>query len=302
MAGACAIGLLAASSPAGRFWSAFVMRPNIGFVLLTHEKPKQTLRLLRRINRLFDNPAIVNHHDFEQCPLNMDEFPNNVSFVVPSLRTEWGRFSSVEAVIRAIRQLYASVAPPDWFVLLSGSDYPIKPASQVFQDLATSPFDAHINHQLIQAGRFETEWQRLCYRRYFRNAGKNIIPFSDSFRCYAGEFWFCANSRVAEYIIDFHENNRYCLASHYADAPHPDESYFQTILANNRSLKLSNNFFRHIEWPDEPSSHPKTLSIQDLPRILASDAHFARKFDIDLDAAVLDAIDSWIDNPTPVSL
>ncbi len=271
------------------------MSCSIGFVLLTHAKPRQTFRLVNRINRTFNYPPIVNHHDFSQCPLNVTEFPNNVSFVIPSLETEWGGFGAVEAVVTAIWRLYASNAAPDWFVLLSGSDYPIKPAAQVRRDFVKSPFDAHISHELIQPECFEREWQRLCYTRYYRNTPEMPSPFTNDFRCYAGEFWFSANRKSAEYILNFHDTHA-DFSSYYSVAPHPDESYFQCILLNNKSLRLSNNNLRYIEWPDDGSWHPKTLSLPDLPKLMASDAHFARKFDIDHDPTVMDAIDSFIDD------
>jgi len=41
--------------------------------------------------------------------------------------------------------------------------------------------------------------------------------------------------------------------------------------------------------------HPKTLGMEDIPHILASGAHFARKFDLAKDAEVFDAIDAAVD-------
>ena len=99
---------------------------------------------------MFHDPPIVCHHDFAKCTLPIQEFPTNVSFVQPPAPTAWGTFGLVEAVLRAIKQMYDAPANPDWFVLLSEFDYPIKPAATIIRQLQKSPHDAHIQHQLIQ--------------------------------------------------------------------------------------------------------------------------------------------------------
>jgi hypothetical protein len=291
----------------------FSMTTTIGFVLLTHTKPQQIRRLADRLNVMFHEPPIVCHHDFAKCTLSIEEFPTNISFVQPPTPTAWGTFAQVEAVLRAIKQMYDAPASPDWIVLLSGSDYPIKPAATIRRQLETSPQDAHIRHELIQFNE-GSDWQRHCYDRYctktwyYPSLTKHLrptrralvlkrplltrpfLPFTDHFRCYAGEFWFCANRRAAEYILRFHVA-RPGLVSHYRTAFSPEESYFQCVLANAPGLKLNNDDYRYTDWSDG-GAHPKTLGSEDLPKLLSSTDHFARKFDIDRDARVLDKLDA----------
>lgn len=45
-------------------------------------------------------------------------------------------------------------------------------------------------------------------------------------------------------------------------------------------------------WINADMSHPEVLTLKDIDVILASDAFFARKFDMHLDAGVLDCIDN----------
>jgi hypothetical protein len=120
-----------------------------------------------------------------------------------------------------------------------------------------------------------------------------FLPFSDQLRCFAGEHWFCANRQAAEYLLEFH-HTKLDLAGHYRKLdPYfisPDESYYQTVLCNAPHLKISQNHWRYIDWSDD-GDHPKTLQLSDLPKIQASPAHFARKFDMDTDATILDELD-----------
>lgn len=289
------------------------MNISLGFILLTHTKPHQIHRLIAKLNGMFNYPQIVCHHDFSKCDLSLNICPKNVTFIRPHLQTGWAEFSVVEATVRALELMYKAPNPPDWFVLLSGADYPIKSADQILLDLRSSPYDVHMHHEQINYNAYERDWQELCHERYctikfgvpFLNRKLRLtkrtvtlrhplltdpfLPFSNTLHCFAGSQWFCANHKAAEYIIQFH-SNRTALASHYRTLMFSEESYFQTILCNAPHLRLQNNDWRYIEWYE--GSSPKILVTEDLPKLLASSAHFARKFDIDIDSIVLDELDA----------
>ena len=218
------------------------------------------------------------------------------------------------------------------FILISGADYPIKTAEKIGHDLSTSPYDVHIRYERIRFNDYEREWQELCYKRYcslrFRIPSLDrrlkltqrmielshplittpFLPFSNKLSCFAGEAWFCANRLAAEYLIDFH-NTEPALANHYRRADRalvhhgrrlghaicPEESYYQTILCNASHLKISDNHWRYIDWSQggPHPAHPKTLLMEDLLQLQKSTAHFARKFDTDVDEKILDVLDTF---------
>jgi hypothetical protein len=290
------------------------MAVEVGFVLITHTRPRQALRLIRRLNQLYDSPPIVCHHDCSQCEMPLGELPGNVSLVQPHLRTAWGGFAVVEATVRAMRELFQRSDAPDWFVLLSGADYPIKPAQRVRRELVASACDAHLCYEPIDPAALATDWQRVCYRRYYSPRAwlPNVArhgpewksvrlpmwlrrprhPFRPSFRCYAGSQWFSANRDAAECVLRFAESGRrfskYCWKT-----PFTDEMYFQTILANAPGLRLNNANYRYTDW-SAGGAHPKTLGMEDVRAVLASANHFARKFSGDR-PEVLDALDRAVD-------
>jgi len=292
----------------------------VGFVLLTHNKPMQVVRLIKTLNRMFDAPQIVCHHDFSQSNIPTELFRANVSFVRPNIPTGWSKFSTVEATMLALKILFEAENAPDWFVLLSGADYPIKPARKIFDDLVQSNFDAHIHHEKITYKKFERDWQEQCFDRYCTIKFKipsisrklrpikrtitlrhpffttPILPFCKSLACFAGEHWFCANRKAGQYLLEYHTQHP-ALAAHYRRLDEytitPEESFYQTILCNNRDLRLSQEHWRYIDWSGG-GDHPKTLSLEDWPELKKSAAHFARKFDLDLDAEILDECDRLI--------
>ncbi|MEH1824040.1 MAG: beta-1,6-N-acetylglucosaminyltransferase [Nostoc sp.] len=291
----------------------------IGFILLTHRNTLQIYRLINKLNRMFNYPVIVCHHDFSKCDLSVNTLSKNVLLVRPHLQTEWASFALVEATVQALKLMYEVPDPPDWFVLLSGADYPIKTANQILDDLNSNSYDAYIQHEKITYETYKYDlrpsilWQKNSYQRYctksfsFNYAKKYLVnlnleicfehplltkpflPFSKKLACFSGSQWFCANSKAAKYIIDFHSQKN-ALTLYYSKLKYADESYFQTILANAPDLKLKNDRRRYIDWSDG-GSHPKTLLMEDLPNLLASSAHFARKFDIDIDSNILDELD-----------
>lgn len=303
----------------------------LGFVLLVNpfNALEQSARLIRTLNRMFDDPPIACHHDFGKNPRFIEDCPANVQLVRPHVDTKWGDFSCVEATIRTLRLLYEAREGPEWFVFLSGSDYPIKPAKRILSDLQSGGYDGYVEHRLVSEGdlvysqdpqnpqgwKWET-WLRQCHRRYcslridvpginrylrfskrtfwleqpFLTSGR--LPFSEEFKCYAGEVWFTANRRCAHRILDFYEQDRQ-VAEHYRKTLVPEESYLQTVLANQTDLKLSQNFLRYVDWT-ERKSNPKVLTIEDWSRLKRSGAHFARKFDEALDGTILDRLDELI--------
>jgi hypothetical protein len=263
----------------------------IGFVVITHTAPRQIVRLIRALNLVYSSPPIVLHHDFDQCPIDLS-LPANVQVVRPHIPTQWCGYSVVRATLASLTLLYANPAKPDWFAVLSGACYPTKTAQEVISDLQEAGCDAYIDHQHIDPSHLESEYQRECFRRYYgwqfglpRLSRRMTPPFLAAFtssysangcRCYAGSEWFTANRNVAEYILASEEKYSW-LARHLKNRHCPDETYFQTVLCNAPHFRLSKNNHRFIDWSSK-TPHPKELQLEDLPSILGSSAHFARKF------------------------
>jgi hypothetical protein len=292
---------------------------SIGFILLTHTKPLQIYRLINTLNRMFNYPVIVCHHDFDKCELSVDALSKNVLLVRPHIKTEWAGFGLVEATIQSLQLMYKTINPPDWFVLLSGADYPIKSAKQILDELASNPYDAYIQYEQITYDIYKQDlqpnmlWLKNSYQRYCTKSfsfhyskkyfsqlnleirlehpflTKLFLPFSKKLACFSGSQWFCANRKAAEYIINFHSQKN-PVTLYYEKLKYTDESYFQTILANAPDLRLKNDRRRYIDW-STGGPHPKILLMEDLSNLLVSSAHFARKFDIDIDSNILDELD-----------
>lgn len=292
----------------------------IGFVVLSHRDPPMLKRLIRRLTRDFDDPPIVCHHDFHQTPLRTSEFPANVHFIKKPIRTRWAGITVVQAFLLALRELY-DWAAPDWYIHLSGNDYPIKPARLIRQELSQSSYDAFLNHHRVthndlpKGAFFSDSFVRAAYDRYVATRvpvphiprllrEKKLTmgafplrhptltrrgPFSDgSLTCFAGDAWVTARERCARILLSELEGGKKLL-NYYSRCHAPDESIFQTVLCNRSELKFCSDNKRYADWSIR-GPHPKGLGVEDLPKMLSSNAHFARKFP-DSRGPVLDELD-----------
>ncbi|WP_234570873.1 beta-1,6-N-acetylglucosaminyltransferase [Rhodohalobacter sp. 614A] len=297
-------------------------KPFLGFVLLTHEKPAQILRLIERLNFMFDDPPIACHHDFSKCELPLDEIPQNVSFVKQYVETAWGDWSLVDATLKGIDILYSRDDAPEWFILLSGRDYPIKPADQIIKDIKDSDCDAHMSVLKLVESELESEIEKRAFKKYHKLEFRYpslihllqsirflkwwrkdiylkrsmftewVIPFSNEFNCFYGSQWFYANQKAASEILKFYKSD-FRVQFYYKRVHAPDESYFHTVLGNCKELKVCNKNWRHVNWAPG-SSHPIELSMDDLETLIQSDDHFARKFNMDKYPEILDRLDEHI--------
>jgi hypothetical protein len=295
----------------------------IGFVLVTHNNVAQTAMLCRRLNTMFDRPPIALHHDFGQTSTGLSALPSNVHVVQDWIGTRWAEASVVDANLKALRLLYQR-ADPDWVVSLSSACYPIKTAEQITDTLAGTSADAYLAQELIaydpvrdrsEPGSLHpfARWRFDCLQRYVavplpqrftiskgQKSRRQYIkspaitrwftPFRNGFQCYSGSAWYVVRRSAAMSLLKSTPTASR-LRKHYEDRFCPDESYYQTILSNDKNLQIVNRCLTYTDW-SSGGSHPETLGYEDIPKLLSSGALFARKFPPDerllqtLDAAV----------------
>jgi hypothetical protein len=292
------------------------MSVKIGFAILSYYEPEQLLRLVKTLNAMFGDPPIVCHHDFSKCSLDESSFPSNVRFVHPHTVTIRGHISVPVALLKAFRLLKGH-DQPDWFVPLSGSDYPVRPADEIIAEFSSTKFDAYLDYREIlysavppiekdRDGGFDRpSWVPLAYDRYCScrfnwwpvfSKEKLLcrrIPFNRKrvvlFRNPRITRWFQSNrpSRIFGGDFAFLANHKAIdrlldpsvekLIRYFHEREAPDEALFQTVLCNHSDLQICKDTRRYADW-SVIDPHPKWLDVSDVPKILASGALFARKF------------------------
>jgi hypothetical protein len=292
------------------------MSVKIGFAILSYNEPGQLLRLVRTLNAMFGEPPIVFHHDFSKCSLDEAALPSNVRFVHPHMDTIRGHISVPVALLKAFR-LLREHDRPDWFVPMSGSDYPVRPAEEIIAEFSNSNFDAYLDHREIvysaappaekdRDGSFDRpSWVPLAYDRYC-SYRFNYWPVFSKEKLMAGRIplnrrrvvWF-RNPRITGWLqpdrparifagdFAFMANHKAVdrlldpsvekLIRYFEAREAPDEALFQTVLCNQSDVRICKDPRRYANWSDI-DPHPKWLEVSDVPKILASGALFARKF------------------------
>jgi hypothetical protein len=93
-------------------------------------------------------------------------------------------------------------------------------------------------------------------------------------RIYGGDFWFQAREKAVDWLLDPCLDE---LITYYYKRDNPEESFFQTALCNQADFKICREHMRFADWT-LGGAHPKWLDLSDMPQVLESRAHFARKF------------------------
>lgn len=117
--------------------------------------------------------------------------------------------------------------------------------------------------------------------------------FSEDFVAYGGSFFCALTPACVRYARDFARENP-AVVNFFRAALAPEESFLQTVLVNSGKFRLTPEGTHYVDFTNSRYNHPKVLGVADLPALMASDAHWARKFDPDFDSKVLDILDRHV--------
>lgn len=293
------------------------------FVISAYRNPRQLVRL---VSRLQGGGATFWIHVDAKAPgvrRKVDEAFRGCGDVhlVPSHRCSWGDFGHVRASLKGIRALLAGDARFGVAILLTGQCYPLKPRSAIdafFRErpaisfLECTPFPVagwrndgfdRVEHwhfwfggrcfsfpgtEQFRAWYLERAWSEISSRTGLSRL-KRTAAFPEAF--YGGSGYWCLSREAVEYVDSF-VSRRPDFVRFFRRVLFPDEIFFQTILMNSplASTVVSDNL-RYVDWSTPRARSPKVLRSEDFGSLAASAALFARKFDEDVDASVLDRID-----------
>jgi len=279
----------------------------IAHLILAHRAPTQLARLVDRIKH--PEATIFIHIDLN-CNIQSFTEPlahkQGVIFLKKRQRIQWGGFSMVKATLMALNEIQTHATNFSHINLLSESDYPLTPVSDFHAFLSKNPTQSFLEFE--QQG---TQWwdeARSKVLRYHltdsRFRGKHLlekiinqilpkrsVPMGAT---YVGRSqWFTLYTEhvnyIRQFVIDHPEWARYFKYTWGAD-----EIFFHTILFNSpHKNHLVNNNLRYIDWSENTPS-PKILTKADWLPMTSSGKFFARKFDISIDASILDELDRLI--------
>lgn len=281
----------------------------IAHLINAHRNFGQLERLVDRLSH--DSAACFIHVDrkvpaAEAAALAASLSRYGVQFVTARVEVTWGGYSQVRAILNGLRAVVASGYPADYINLLSGQDYPLQRTDALLRFLEGCRGDEFM--ECRELSRYGTGTELYRYQRYHL---KETIVVSSTLRrwverwvnrllprrsapldytVYAGSSWWSVTTGCAGYILDFLERNP-GYARFFATTHSADEMFFQTIVLNSPfGKRVRNTNLRYLDWSEHGKS-PKTLTIEDYQPLLSSGKFFARKFDTDIDAVILEMLD-----------
>lgn len=300
------------------------MSLKVAYLIAAHANPRHFGRLVRSLTSS-DAGCFV--HVDAKAPIDpfRREVDDRVVFCAERHRVYWGEFSQVQATLVMLTEALRDPRRFDYFVLLSGADYPIGPPEQINAFLAANQGCEFINtvpmpstgasksldrltrHKVLSGHLLtwpEKALRRLVARTRFRLGERDVDRGLEGLPPYAGSSWWALTRGSCEHLIQFiHE--RPGFVRFFQNAWYPDEAFFQTIVANSPKRSAIRRNLTFTDW-GAGGAHPAKIDERHVelfrrPHILVHDpvygegeVFFARKFDDD-SGALLDPIDDAIE-------
>ncbi len=283
----------------------------IAHLIMAHKNPEQLGRLL----------AALQHDDFyffihldSKCDgrdfAHLAQLPR-VQFTARRFAVRWASYHFTRAILECTRDILTSGQTFDFINLLSGQDYPIRPAATIHDFFAR-----HLGYSFLSFEREGSAWWQHATSRieqyhttYFQFRGQYVLQrllnkvlprrrFPLPYTLYGGSdgSWWTLDTACAAYLVRFMDAHaglrRFSLFTWGSD-----EFLIATVLMNSpyRSSIINENY-RYIDW-SAGGANPKLLTVADLPKLTHGHKLFARKFDADYDSQVLNALDKWLLRP-----
>lgn len=280
----------------------FKLLMRVANLILTYNDPEQTERMIKNmVHEDFDFYIHVDKKSDIEPFLFIKALPN-VYFIKNRVKVTWAGFSTVKAIFSSIKELVGSGVKYDFINLMSGQDYPIKPAALIAEVLRQN-----IGKELIHLEDIRNEWQEGLIRmeNYFladytfkgRYTIEKVINFimpkrklPHNLHPYGRSMFWMLSPEAAMFVVKRVEKDRK-LQKFFSLCWGTDEFVFHTILMDSPfKERIINNNYRYIDW-SRGGAHPKILDENDFAPIEQSEALFIRKVKAPQSSRLMNLID-----------
>lgn len=266
----------------------------IAYMILVHRFPEQFKRLFKAIYDAdncylihIDKKADKEIHEAVKAFLK----PYTNVFIFKSQNVVWGGYSMVQAELDGMNFLLNTKIEWDYFINLSGQDFPLRSQKIIREFLSRSKGKNFIKVADQKVKRPDT-MNRIEY--YFEEADDKVSlqkfrrKYMDNVTPYIGGQWMMLTRDCCSFICNSTEVKKF--EDYYKNTLIADESFFQTVLMNTsyRGILIDDDK-RAIVWiPDgDIKLRPKTFTLSDYSFLSLSDSLFARKFDDNIDNEII---------------
>ncbi|CAK9162857.1 unnamed protein product [Ilex paraguariensis] len=268
---------------------------------------KRTLQALYHPNNCY-----VVHLDAESSPEERIDLQNfvknhpvfvrfgNVRMITKANLVTYRGPTMVANTLHAAAILLKEGGDWDWFINLSASDYPLVTQDDLLHTFSYLPRDLNFIDHTSDIG--WKEFQRA--KPIIIDPGLYMTTKSDvfwitqrrsvptAFKLFTGSAWMVLSRPFIDFCIWGWDNLPRTVLMYYSNFISSPEGYFHTVVCNAQEFRNTtvNSDLHFISWDNPPKQHPHYLTLEDMERMVNSNAPFARKFH--QDDPVLDKIDS----------
>jgi hypothetical protein len=290
----------------------------VAYLVFAYKNPQL---LKRAIGKLSSKDCTFFIHIDQKS--SMSEFSRivgeNVVFSEKRIPVYWAEFSGVQAILMLLRQAVEWAPDYDYFVLLSGSDYPLRSSKYIhafleenrgaeFMNIVKVPNEAagkpisRINTLRLPSNK---PVGRMALRALAKLglAQRDYRKYLGSLEPYAGNTWWALTRDACQYILGFVERNQH-VEKYFQTVFAPEEVFFHTILGNSEFGLRSRRNLVYEDWSAR-GAHPAMINDQHLAlfetqqNVFLNDVYgsgellFARKFSDD-NLSLLQRVDDMI--------
>lgn len=220
-------------------------------------------------------------------------------YATPRLSVIYGEWAMTEMELGAIRFFCENHADWQYFINLSGQDYPLKTREHIVAELSRNPRQnfLHFVHLDTLPSYFRERSARYCIRighRLIHTPLPNLKPKNIRFDWF-GAAWHVITREFCGWLLKDRTAQDCMRFLRHVHVPH--EFLMQTLIMNSPFEDTLNTSFKwYIRWT-YGAPHPNILTMAHHDELLGADEFFARKFDEDVDREILCALARHIGAP-----
>lgn len=297
----------------------------LAYLILAHHNPLHLRRLVRALGGTAAGIFVHLDAKADAAPFRAALAGTGAILVRDRVRVWHRGYSTVTATLRLLQAATGHAAPFDYYVLLSGDDYPVRPDAEILEHFRGWR-GSWIGHAVLRPETddqfrhlakvsyhdfvlFNGRWgkrsrlRRRIQKRVLRACFAWVRKPDPGVTVYRGSQWWSLTHEMAVFSLAFlADPANHAFVRFFTLTAGSDELVFQTLLLNSRFAGACRSSpvpgapmyacLHYIDWSPH-REEPAHLTIADFPAITASGYLFARKTVSPASDSLLDTLDRF---------
>lgn len=256
----------------------------IAYLIIAHHNPNHLRRLVSQLISDPRNHCFVHIDKKSKVKFDLPE-SDQITMLRDRKKVYWCDYSNVVVTLDLMRAALKHHLGMDFFVLMSGSCFPIRSQTYVHDYLSEHRDDVFLMSDTLPSSVFNKrigliKWRApkpykkdsLHHKAYLRLQKHKVVEtmrdyttvFGDM-KPYSGSQWWAWGREASEYVVEFADSNP-AFMKYFERTVCPEESFFPTILENSSFAEKIRSTVTFVDWSDGPP-HPVDMAHKHLEMI-----------------------------------